>query len=91
MRLLCGHKGNTDGEKAGLKRKLEVQKKRERARKKEREREGLLTQQELSAKAGVRQGASVCFVCVYVQRRGDSGHVPNTMTRKAGRAPGGCE
>lgn len=38
--------------------------KRERAREGEREK-GLLTQQEPSAKAGVRQGASVC-VCVCV-------------------------
>ncbi len=41
-------------------------KKRESKWERKKESEGLLTQQELSAKEGVRQGASVCFVCVCV-------------------------
>lgn len=33
----------------------------------------------------------VVYVCMCVLHWGDSGHVPNTMTRKAGREQGGCE
>lgn len=53
----------TQGRVGCSEKKLEGQ--RERASREERngESEGLLTQQELSAKAGVRQGASV-YVCV---------------------------
>lgn len=34
-----------------------------------RKREGFLTQQEMSAKVGVRQGASACCVCACVYER----------------------
>lgn len=41
---------------------------------------GLLTQQELSAKARVRRREGFCVYC-----REDCGHVPDTMTRQAAR------
>lgn len=39
---------------------------------------------------GRSQARGESVFCVHVQHRRDSGHVPDTMTRKAGRAAGGC-
>lgn len=68
MRRPRGHKGGTEGEKVKSEKKLKAQKKKKSKWERARASEGLLTQQELSAKAGVRQGASVCSVCVCVER-----------------------
>lgn len=63
MRLLCGHKGNTEGEEAGLKRNQRY-KKREQVRKKERERAraSLLSRSCLPRQESGK--GRVCVLCV---------------------------